>query len=433
MLLIFIMLTPLAADIDSTLRQRDSSGLAMSDSAAVVAQILNEDESEFIYPMSPERKEKLISYSRFVNIWRFVRFFVGIAFLLILLLSGLSARFRQWAASISKRKFIIYFIYILLFTLFLYVVNLPFDYYRGFLVEHEYGFSNQTAGEWFGETLKALLIEFIFSLIIISIMYWLINKTKKWWLYLSIGSIPFLVFVILIYPVLITPMFNKFIPVQDKTLASEMTDLAEKAGIHNPDIFEVDASKQSSKLNAYFVGLLGTKRIVLYDTIIKNFSIDEMKYVMAHEIGHYIMNHIWYGLIVAAVMIFIACWLAAKWLQRIINRFSKTFGFDKLGNIASLPLIILFVSVFSFVTQPITNAISRRMEYQADRFGMELSAVTPETAATVYDKLSVYNLSDPDPSPVIEFWFYDHPALNKRIERVKEVYKELHTELDDSR
>jgi len=396
-----------------------------ADDSLTVAATIENDDSDYIYPMSPERKEMLISYSRFKNIWRFVSFFIGVAFLLIVLFTRLSARFRLWARTVSKKRLVEYSIYIILFTLFMYLVNLPFDYYRNFLIEHEYGFSNQTIGEWFGEDLKSFGLEVFFSLIIISILYWLINKTKKWWLYFAIGSIPFMIFVIVIAPVVITPLFNEFKPLQDKVLAEEMTSLAEKAGIHNPDIYEVDGSRQSSKLNAYFIGMFGTKRIVLYDTIIRNFTIDELKFVMAHEIGHYLKNHIWYGLLSAVIMIFVACWLVNKLLHKVIRRYKNSLGFDRLGNIASLPLIMLFISVFGFFSQPVTNGLSRLMEYQADRYGMELSGVTGDIAATAFDKLSVYNLSDPDPSDMIEFWFYDHPGLRKRMANVKEIYIEI--------
>ncbi len=409
---------------DSTIILSDSTIEKVSDSLAVAATSGN-GENDFVYPMSPERKEKLISYSKFTNIWRFASFFIGIAFLLIVLFTKLSVRFRLWANAVSKKKIFQYSIYIILFTLFMYLINLPVDYYRNFLIEHEYGFSNQTAVEWFIEGLKSLGLELLFSVIIISILYSQINKTKKWWLHFAIGAIPFLVFLMVIYPVVISPMFNEFKPLQDKELAAEMTALAEKAGIHNPDIYEVDGSKQSNKINAYFVGMFGTKRIVMYDTIIKNFTTDELKFVMAHEIGHYLKNHIWYGLFSAVLMIFVICWSMNKLLHKFIGRYKDKFGFDRLGNIASLPLVMLFISIFIFITQPVNNGFKRIAEYQADRFGLELSGVTDEVAVTAFDKLSVYNLSDPDPADIIEFWFYSHPTLKKRMANVREIYNEI--------
>jgi STE24 endopeptidase len=376
----------------------------------------------FTYPMSPERKEKLISYSRFTNIWRFASFAIDLIIILAFLYSGLSGRFQAWAGRIFKRKILVWLFYFILLMVFLFLTNLPFSYYRDFIVEHNYGFSNQTTGEWLGESLKSQAIGLIFGFPIIAMLYWLINKFKKWWLFFAIGAIPIMVFVIIIVPVVVSPLFNKFEPIKNQELAGQITAMAEKAGIHNPDIYEVDASKQSNKINAYFTGMFGTKRIVLYDTIIKNFSIKEIKFVMGHEIGHYLKNHIWYGLFVAIGLLFLGGFLADKLLHAFIANNSRRFGFSRLGDIASIPVLILFMSIFGFISQPVSNSISRTFEYQSDKYGMELSGITGDEAATAFDKLSVFNLSDPEPSAIIEFWFYNHPALQKRMENVRRLY-----------
>ena len=214
-------------------------------------------------------------------------------------------------------------------------------------------------------------------------------------------------------------MFNDFVPLEDKQLESEIVTLAEKGGIGDADIFQVDGSRQSSKLNAYVTGLFGSKRIVLYDTLIRNFSLDEIKFVMAHEMGHYVKHHLWWGLLVTVLFTLGALWLMDKTIHPVIRRFKNRFGFDSLSDMASLPLVLIFISVIFFVFQPITNSASREMERQADRYGMEMSGVSGEAAAIAFDKLSVYNLSDPDPHPLVEFWFYDHPALKKRMAFVR--------------
>ncbi len=422
---LFMFALPITAEDHPAVSQPSDTNIQLVDSAQATA--ATESDSGFIYPMSAERKAKLISYSKFKNIWRFVSFLIEIIIMAILLYTGLSAKFRTWAESISKKKIFAYLFYILFFSLFIFVVNLPFNYYREFVIEHNYGFSNQTFGQWFTEDLKSLGITFILGFIVISVLYWLINKYKRWWLWFAIGSLPFMVLMIIVFPVLISPMFNKFEPLKDRHLADEMTQLAARAGIYNPDIFEVDASKQSNKLNAYFTGMFGTKRIVLTDNIIKAFTVDELKFVMGHEIGHYKMNHIWKGLLLAILIIFVALFLLDKSLYGIIKRNNRRFGFSKLGDMASLPLIWLFVTIFGFVTQPINNGVSRIMEYHADEYGLKLSRVTAETAVTAFDKLSVYNLSDPEPPAIIEFWFYDHPSLANRIDNIKKSYNELET------
>jgi len=373
---------------------------------------------EALYPLSAERYEKLVSYSRFNNIWRFVSFFVGIAILSILLFSGLSARFRDWASRV-KVKFFAVWVFLILIMVADYLLGFPVHVYRRFFVEQQYGFLNQTFMQWWGEDLLGLLVGLILGIIPMWFFYWLVNRIRKWWLVFSIGAVPLAIFLIVIAPVLISPLFNDFVPLEDKALEAKILALADKAGIEGSDVFQVNASKQSSKLNAYVTGLFGTKRIVLYDTLIKNFTHDEIRFIMAHEMGHYVKHHIWWGLLVAILFIAGSLWLVSRTIQPVITRFRHRFRFDRLGDMASLPLVLIFLSVIMFVFQPITNGLSRVMERQADTYGMEMSGVSGETAATAFDKLSVFNLSDPDPHPIIEFWFYDHPSLKKRIAFVR--------------
>jgi STE24 endopeptidase len=374
--------------------------------------------AQMTYPLSPERQEQLVSYSRFNNIWLFVEFLAGLAVLALILFTGLSARFRDWTSSIKLRFFAVW-AFAALVIIAEYVLYFPFDVFRSFFVERSYGFLNQGFAGWFGESLLGLFLGVVISIIPIWFFYWLIKNTKRWWLVFSVGAVPFLVFFIVVAPVVISPMFNDFTPLKDKALESEIRTLAQKGGIGDADIFEVNGSKQSSKVNAYVTGLMNTRRIVLYDTMIKGFTPEEIKFVMGHEMGHYVMNHIWWGVLVATLSILIGTWLMDKTIHPVIRRFKNRFGFDQLSDIASLPLVMAYISVFFFLFQPVTNGLSRYMETQADRYGMEMSGVSVEDAARAFDKLSVYNLSDPNPNPILEFWFYSHPAIQKRIEAVR--------------
>jgi len=409
---------PFADTISDSATGVDSNAVDSAEQIHTAASV-----EEPLYPMSPERYEKLIAYSHFNHIWRFVSFFVGIATLSILLFSGLSARFRNLASRVKVRFFAVWAFFILVIVAD-YVLGFPVHVYRGFFVEQQYGFLNQTFLQWWGEDLLGLLVSLILGIVPVWFFYWLVNKIRKWWLVFTIGAIPFAILMIVIVPVLISPLFNDFVPLEDKALEVEILTLANRAGIEGSDVFQVNASKQSTKLNAYVTGLFGTKRIVLYDTLIKNFTYDEIRFVMAHEMGHYVKHHIWWGLLVAILFIMGSLWLVSRTIHRVIARFQWTFRFNRLGDIASLPLVLIFLSVIMFVFQPITNGISRAMERQVDRYGMEMSGVTGETAATTFDKLSVFNLSDPDPHPIIEFWFYDHPSLKKRMDSVRGYSRE---------
>ena len=153
--------------------------------------------------------------------------------------------------------------------------------------------------------------------------------------------------------------------------------------------------------------------------MIDNFSYDEIKFVMGHEMGHYVLNHIWKTFPLIIFLLIFVLWLTNKTIHMVINRFKERFKFDKLSDIASLPLILIYISFISFFANPIINSLSRYHEHESDIYGMEISEVDGETAAIAFDKLSAFNLSDPDPHPVIEFWFYAHPSLNKRMEFVR--------------
>ena len=371
-----------------------------------------------LYPISPERQAKLAAYSEFRNIWRFVSYARDIGILLLILFAGWSAKLRDLASKI-KPKFLAIWLFLVLYLLLDYVLSLPFSIYRGFIVESDFGFMNQTFVEWWGEGLLSLLISMIIGIIPVWSLYWVIGKFKRWWLVFSIGAIPFAILMIVIVPVVISPLFNDFEPIKDKAVEAELLTLASEAGIEDADVFQVNASKQSSKINAYVTGLLGSKRIVLYDTMINNFTLDEIRFVMAHEMGHYVKNHVWWGTLMTIAYICFLLWLMNRLIHPVIKRFRDRFGFDRLGDMASLPLVLLFVTVLMLLFAPVSNSVSRYMEHSCDVYGMDVSGVSGETAATSFDKLSVYNLADPDPHPLVEFWFYSHPSLKSRIEFVR--------------
>ncbi|HDL02024.1 MAG TPA: M48 family peptidase [candidate division Zixibacteria bacterium] len=375
-----------------------------------------------LYPMSSERKAKLTSYSQFNNIWRFADFFISLGILLLILFTGLSAKLRTYTDKIPNKFFALWAFVILFFAL-EYLLTLPFNIYRNFLVEGEYGFVNQTFLGWFSEDLLSLGLSMLFGIIPIYFLYKLIKKTKYWWLQFTLGAIPFMIIMMVIAPIFISPLFNKFIDLQDKELKTEIHALAEKAGIQGADIFQVNTSKQSSKVNAYVTGMFNSKRIVLTDNLINNFTTDEIKFVMGHEMGHYVMNHVWKSLPIIIVVLAFVLWFTGLTIQKVIDKYKARFKFDTLSDHASLPLLLIYFSIIMFLFNPITNSISRYHEHQADKYGMEITDVTGEEAAIAFDKLSVYNLADPDPNPFMVFWFYSHPALQDRMAFVRNFRK----------
>ena len=392
--------------------------IAGDSSQVASTQLDTTQQTNSLYPMSQERKEKLIAYSQFNNIWTFTDFFISLSILLIILFTGLSAKMRTFVSKISNNFFALW-AFVGLFSIVEYLMSFPFNVYRNFLVEGEYGFVNQTFFGWLSEDLLGLAIGILFTIIPVYFLYMLIKKTKYWWLQFALGSIPFIVLLIVIAPIFISPLFNDFEELKDQQLKTEILNLAEKAGIEGSDIFQVNASKQSSKINAYVTGLFGSKRIVLYDNLINNFTTNEIKFVMGHEMGHYVLNHIWIGLVFSIFIIALVLWLTGLTIQKFIDRYKDKLQFEQLSDFASLPLLMLYLTIIMFLFNPLTNSLSRYHEHESDIFGMEITDVTGEEAATAFDKLSVYNLSDPNPSPFMEFWFYSHPSLQKRMEFVR--------------
>jgi len=372
-----------------------------------------------IYPLSEQRRQLLSEYATINNIWRFFSLFVSALALILILLLGLSARFRDWS-TIVRSSFIRTWLYFIFFGISYYLLTWPFKFYRGFVVEHRFGFSNQTFLEYLSDDLLSLLLLLIIGAFSVWGFYRLVNSSRTWWLKFSVISLPFIIFFVVVSPVFISPLFNDFKSLEDGPLRSEILLLAEKAGIGDADIFQVNASKQSTKVNAYVTGLWSTERIVLYDNLIQNFSTEELKFVMGHEIGHYVENHIWFGVAITVLLMTGSLWLIDKTIHRVITRFKHRLRFDRLGDIASLPLVLLFSLLLSFLVKPIGSTLGRQMEHRSDLYGMNISGTSKESATIAFEKLSAHNLSDPDPNPIIEFWFYSHPSIAKRIKFVQE-------------
>jgi STE24 endopeptidase len=398
-----------------------------SSAAAQIQQTIPSTDSapaDTIYPVTLERRAMLNKYSDFRLGWEVFYEILQWVLLLGILFWGFSAKIQKYCEGITKNTIGQFLLFIFFYLLLMTVLTLPFDYYRDFVVEHQYGFSNQSFGAWIGDQLKSFPIAYIAMSIIIGLLYFLLKKfPRKWWLYFAIGFVPIMVISIIIIPVFVSPIFNKFEPLQDQELKTEILSLASKAGIEGADVFQVDASKQSNKLNAYVTGLWGTKRIVLYDTIIKAMTRDEVKFVMAHEMGHYVKNHVWIIVGMMSIIMFFVLWLTSGILPRLIRRYSMRWGFDDLASFSSLPLIMLVLTFILFFIQPVTNGIGRQFEHASDKYGMEMTGFNSEAAAVAFEKLSAYNLSNPNPGRLTEIWFYDHPALQKRIDFVKEYGK----------
>jgi Zn-dependent protease with chaperone function len=253
-------------------------------------------------------------------------------------------------------------------------------------------------------------------------MYTVVRRFPRgWWLVLALGTLPVIVGVMVIQPVVVEPLFNRFTPLQDKQLETQILEVAGRAGIPARHVFQVDKSRQTHKYNAYVTGFGPSQRIVLWDTTLEGMEADEILFVVGHEAGHYRLGHIWFFMVVVTLLAFVFFWLCAVLLPPAIRRWGGRWGFHELHDVASVPLFVAAITVFSFVVQPGVNGLSRHIERESDTFGLEVTHLN-DAAARAFIKLASQNRSNPDPSRAVEFFLYSHPPLVQRV-RFAQTYR----------
>ena len=364
----------------------------------------------------PEPSEKAMSFYRSGNVLWLVSKVWGLLVPALLLFTGFSARIRAWAQRRWQKWYFIFALFFVVFTLLVYLINLPLNYYLGFVRPHHYDLSNQTFIKWLADSLKYCGISLVSGLVTLWLPFWLIKKSpRRWWLFTGLLAVPYLCLTMLIWPVLIDPLFNKFQPMQDKAMESKILALASRTGIESGRVYEVNKSVDTKTLNAYVNGFMGTKQIVLLDNTLRTLNEDELLFVMGHEMGHYVLGHVVKRIVFSSAMIFLALYAAHRLAGLAIGRFKRRFGFDALSDFAALPLIILLVSLFSLVITPVEMACNRYQEHEADRFGLELTH-NNHAAGTAFLKLQEHNLSNPRPGCLFVLWRSSHPPIGERID-----------------
>jgi STE24 endopeptidase len=296
-----------------------------------------------------------------------------------------------------------------------FLANLPLDYYSDFLRPHDYGLSSQAFAKWLQDEFVSLGLTLLGGALFLWIPFLLLQRApKRWWLYTWFASIPIVVFIGFIEPVWIEPLFNDFGPMHDKALETRILKLAGRAGIEGASVYEVNKSVDTKQLNAYVTGIGSSKRIVLWDTTLKEFDPDEVALVMSHEMGHYALGHVWKGLIYECAGLFFGFWLVHVSVGWILRRCRARSRVDDPGDIASLPLFILLFSAAAFVLTPPLLAVSRHYEHEADRFALEMTHQN-HGCAIVFVKFIEHDLSYPSPSRLMQFFRGSHPSAAERI------------------
>jgi STE24 endopeptidase len=371
--------------------------------------------SEAPVPVPEPSEQAMARYRSGIALW-LIDAAWGLILPAAILWTGWSARMRTWASRLGRKRFFTIGIYFALFSIVTFVIDLPRAYYEEFVREHAYGLSNQTFSKWFGDSLKSLAVGTIMGALFLWVPYLLLRKSPaRWWLYTAMAAVPFLLLTLLIAPVWIDPLFNTFGPMKNKTLETKILQLADRAGIEGGRVYEVDKSADTKTLNAYVAGVGGTKRIVLWDTIIARLDEPQLLFVMGHEMGHYVLNHIWKMLAIFSVLVAVLLYAVHRVAGVVIARHHARFGFTELSDVASLPLILLLFSLASFVVSPVALGITRHFEYEADRFGLEITRAN-RAAALSFVRLQQDNLANPRPHWLVRLFRASHPTLAERIE-----------------
>ena len=365
----------------------------------------------------PAPSDKALRYHHGNNaIWAAEQI-LSLALPLLLLLTGLSAWLRTLASQVAGGRFYpTLAIYLVLLSILLFVVELPLSYYVGFAREHAYGLSTQRLSKWASDQAKGLGVGVVIGLLVLWVPYLLLAKSpQRWWLWTSALALPFYTLTLIVTPLWIAPLFNKFGPMKDKALEAEVLAVARRAGVEGARVFEVNKSVDTAKVNAYVTGAGGSKRIVLWDTLIARLSPAQAKYVVGHELGHYVLGHVWTSVLLSTVLTLIGLFGAHRLSGFLLGHFGARMGFHQLSDVASMPLLMLLLTFFSLLITPAALAFSRYHEHEADRFGLELTHDN-RAAATAFVALQQQNLAVPRPSLLYKIFRASHPPIGERVD-----------------
>jgi STE24 endopeptidase len=355
--------------------------------------------------------DKAKAYQKKKQVLTLFHLFLTPVILGVAVTTPLSSMFKSLALGMTQNLYLALSLYFIFFTLYMLVFDLPFSFYSGFILEHRFELSNQTFGAWFKDFAKKTLLSFAFSLLLIEALFALIwNQPFHWWLFAWAGYVAVSYGLGKVFPVLIVPLFYRYGKIETDSLRNRILALAARYGLPVENVYTLDLSKTTKKANAAFMGIGRTKRVVLSDTLLSHFTEGEIETVVAHEMGHFKHRDIWKQLGFGA-----ATSLAAFWLVfRLIEPASQSFGLEGTADIANLPLLFLIFYFFGLVLLPVQNGFCRRLERAADRFALD-ACPDKDVFVSCLEKLGKVNLADPHPHPLYEWFFYDHPAIAKRI------------------
>jgi len=375
------------------------------------------------YTLPPALYQKAVRYSRAQYILYFVGFAWSVTVLLLILGRRVAPQYRDWAERATKRRFLQAAIFTPALLLTIAILELPVNIWRHW-ISRAYGISVQGWDSWAGDWAKSEILSFVLGIILAWILYAIIRRSpRRWWLYFWLAALPILFFLVFLSPLVIDPMFNKFEPLEktDPQLVAALEQVVHRAGMHIPPerMFLMKASAKTKAVDAYVTGIGASKRVVVWDTTIKKMTVPETMFVFGHEMGHYVLGHVYKGLIFGAVVAFVLLYLLFRGTRWTLSRSGGRWGIRGAEDWASLPVILLWLAILSFLVSPIANTYSRHDEHQADQYGLEVThGLFPhsrQVAAQAFEILGEVDLADPNPNPFIKVWLFSHPPLAERV------------------
>lgn len=363
--------------------------------------------------LTPQQRQLSDAYFEggyWLQLWGFL---YGLVVCAIFLLTGLSRWMRDTSERLVRRPWLQTVIYAVLWLLAGFVLALPLSIYSDFFREHQYGLATQTFGGWFGDQLKGLAISLLIAPLLIALLYRAVRRAgARWWIWASGGAFVFIMLMVMLAPVYLAPIFNDYKPLREGPVRSAVLSLARANQIPTDNVVEFDASRQTTRISANVSGFAGTTRVSLNDNLLDKTSLPEIKAVMGHEMGHYVLNHVLRLLVYLTLVISLGLWFVHGVFDWLLARWGRRLGLRDRGDTAALPLAIAVLSTFFFLMTPLTNSITRQAEAEADMFGLD-AAREPHGFAMAAMRLSTYRKIQP--GALEEIVFYDHPSGYARV------------------
>jgi STE24 endopeptidase len=372
--------------------------------------------------LDQERQKKARQYARISRRLMLVDLALTGLYALAWLFTGWSAGLRDFLTRYTTSPWLLVLLFAAVFGGIYYLIDLPLSYYSGFVLPHRFGQSNQTLRGWIADQFKGLAVGGVLGVLVLEVIYAVLRAYPDiWWIWAAAILLVFSVVLANLAPVLLMPLFYKFIPLgeEHQELANRLVRLSERAGTRVKGVYKFDMSRRTKSANAALTGLGNTRRIILGDTLIDEFPPDEIETVLAHELGHHVNRDIPLSILVETISTVVGLFLASLALKWGVNQ----FGFQGVGDIAALPLFLLVMGLYGLVTMPLTNTFSRWREVKADRYALDSTRNGPAFASAM-TRLANQNLAEVDPEPWVEFLLYSHPALEKRI-KMAQAYRDI--------